>query len=216
MVLLESVHGIWINVTVMQRSYHYRTLIYRMNGKKEFPFAFKLEYTVRVTETNYLCTELRIANNEKQNSFEYTTLFHTYFRVNAKAIQVSGLQGLMFNDKLDQRKAPQLKNEGNEHVGIDGEVDRIYCDIGGKDIVLMDKTKEKYQVITIKRTNFADVVLWNPWIDKSKRMSDFDDEEYKEMVCVEPGSVTRPVTLKPGESKVYSQTLIASQNTHKL
>ncbi len=53
-------------------------------------------------------------------------------------------------------------------------------------------------------------ILWNPWIDKAKRMSDFGDNEYQNMVCIEPGSVAKVVTLKPGESKLYTQTLIPS------
>ena len=30
-------------------------------------------------------------------------------------------------------------------------------------------------------------------------MSDFGDDEYKRMVCVESGAIEKPVTLKPGE-----------------
>ena len=28
-------------------------------------------------------------------------------------------------------------------------------------------------------------MVWNPWIDKSKAMADFGDDEYKEMICAE-------------------------------
>ena len=31
----------------------------------------------------------------------------------------------------------------------------------------------------------ADLVLWNPWVEKSKGMGDFGDEEFNQMVCVE-------------------------------
>ena len=39
-------------------------------------------------------------------------------------------------------------------------------------------------------TDSSDTVLWNPYVDKSKRMGDFDDNEWQQMVCVEPGIVT--------------------------
>jgi glucose-6-phosphate 1-epimerase len=31
----------------------------------------------------------------------------------------------------------------------------------------------------VHKVNFPDAVVWNPWIDKSKSMADFGDEEYK-------------------------------------
>lgn len=43
-------------------------------------------------------------------------------------------------------------------------------------------------------------------------MADFGDEEYKEMVCVEPAiAASGPVTLAPGESWVGSQHIMVTQ-----
>ena len=50
-------------------------------------------------------------------------------------------------------------------------------------------------------------VVWNPWSEKAKGMSDFGDEEYKTMVCVEAGSVVDPVTLGAGEKTSFSQKI---------
>lgn len=36
----------------------------------------------------------------------------------------------------------------------------------------------------------VDMVLWNPWIEKTKGLSDMADEEYVNMVCLEPGLVS--------------------------
>lgn len=41
----------------------------------------------------------------------------------------------------------------------------------------MDKGAQ--QVLELQKTNFPDAVVWNPWVDKSKGMADFGDEEYK-------------------------------------
>ena len=35
----------------------------------------------------------------------------------------------------------------------------------------------------------SDIVVWNPWVDKSKSMADFDDEGYRFMVSLEPGNL---------------------------
>lgn len=33
--------------------------------------------------------------------------------------------------------------------------------------------------VSVHKHNFPDAVVWNPWVDKSKAMGDFGDEEYK-------------------------------------
>lgn len=42
-------------------------------------------------------------------------------------------------------------------------------------------------------------VVWNPWERKSKSMTDFGDEEYRQMLCVDGAAIEKPITLKPGE-----------------
>jgi len=50
-------------------------------------------------------------------------------------------------------------------------------------------------------------VLWNPWAEKAASMSDFADDGYKHMVCVEPGFVANRKVLQPNEVFSCSQTL---------
>lgn len=38
-------------------------------------------------------------------------------------------------------------------------------------------------VIIVQKTGLPDAVVWNPWADKARAMSDFGDEEYK--VCTQ-------------------------------
>ena len=105
--------------------------------------------------------------------------------------------------------------ENEENIKINCEIDRIYFDIKDKDLILFDE-KKKYSKIVIKRNGFNDCVLWNPWIDKSKKMSDFDDNEYKNMICIEPGNVYKPITLEPNQSWFGEQILIPSLSSQKL
>ena len=58
-------------------------------------------------------------------------------------------------------------------------------------------------------SKLCNIVVWNPWIEKARGMSDFGDEEYKNMICVEVGHVSSFVTLGPGLSWEASQTLTA-------
>lgn len=48
-------------------------------------------------------------------------------------------------------------------------------------------------------TMLSSAVVWNPWDKKAKAMQDFGDAEYKNMLCVEPAAVEKPITLRPGE-----------------
>lgn len=50
-------------------------------------------------------------------------------------------------------------------------------------------------------------MVWNPWADKAKAMGDFGDDEYKTMLCVEAGYVSKPVTIGSGSVLHFSQTL---------
>ena len=54
----------------------------------------------------------------------------------------------------------------------------------------------------------ADVVIWNPHVNKAKAMGDFDDDGWTAMACVEPGVVAadRP-GIAPNGSLVLSQTI---------
>jgi glucose-6-phosphate 1-epimerase len=41
--------------------------------------------------------------------------------------------------------------------------------------------------------------VWNPWEKKSKSITDFGDEEYKKMLCIDGAAVEKAITIKPGE-----------------
>jgi D-hexose-6-phosphate mutarotase len=65
------------------------------------------------------------------------------------------------------------------HVSFTAETDRIYLNApnamavhdGAASAAADQKTSAR--VIKMTKTGFADAVVWNPWINKSKTMSDF-------------------------------------------
>ena len=59
----------------------------------------------------------------------------------------------------------------------------------------------------IQKYNFPDTVIWNPWFDKAKDIPDFGDDEHPNMISVESGHVSSPVTLMPGTAYEASQIL---------
>jgi D-hexose-6-phosphate mutarotase len=61
----------------------------------------------------------------------------------------------------------------------------------------------------VDKENSDATVVWNPWIAKAKAMSDFGDEEWPGMVCVETCNVAdHAITLAPGQT--HSMTAVVS------
>ena len=57
------------------------------------------------------------------------------------------------------------------------------------------------RTVVVAKTGSANTVVWNPWVAKSAAMSDFGDEEWPTMVCVETANVLDDaVVLAPGHS----------------
>lgn len=125
-----------------------------------------------------------------------------------------GLENVSFQNHLDGMK---VGKEERKFISFDGEVDRTYLSVP-RELSIGDGNRFKKKVFLCvfplfesdccKRiirlstsSSLADAVVWNPWIEKSLKMSaDFDPLEYKQMVCVEVGAVASPVVLKAGKS----------------
>ena len=68
--------------------------------------------------------------------------------------------------------------------------------------------KSDQSLFSITREALTDVVVWNPWIEKAKGMADFGpDEAYKNMICVEAGSLASWQTLEAGEAWEGGQSI---------
>lgn len=159
---------------------------------EEFP-PFKVEYVVTVGKR--LTCDLLITNDSREN-FTFEDCLHTYFEVgDINQISVTGLRGA---DYLDQMENFARKNETNDQIKVTGETDRIYLNTESTVEILDLKLNRR---IAVEKSGSHSTVLWNPWIEKSKRMPDFGDEEYHHMVCVESCNVSENKrTLLPGQT----------------
>ncbi|CAG5121007.1 unnamed protein product, partial [Candidula unifasciata] len=164
-------------------------------------YKFKLVYTVTLTATSLSAT--LVVHNTDKKALGFTCLLHTYLRVaDIRTTSVTGLQGLVYSDKLAGGKESR---ENSEHVTVNECCDRVYKD--APKTLYVTSGPEPARTFEVTTFNFPDIVLWNPWQEKAKEMADFDDEGYKEMICVEPGKVSNPVTLEAGQQFECSQTL---------
>lgn len=164
--------------------------------KTVYPYDFELHYRVELRE-GALYTELKIM---ALTDLQFTALLHTYFRVeHIGDVLVKGFEGLTYKDKLTGQKVKEQSNS----ISIESEVDRIYLNAPPK----LSLNLGQHQIRVEKSESLPDAVLWNPWINKSKAMSDFGDEEYKEMVCLEPGCVGERMQLMRGDEWVGWQRI---------
>lgn len=132
--------------------------------------------------------------NPGETPFSCTSALHSYFNIsNIDNISIEGLGSCSYIDKLDSRN-PDKTQKGT--ITIAEEVDRIYIDTEAECRI---NDPGFARIITVAKSGSKSTVVWNPWIDKSKRMPDFGDEEYSTMVCIETCNAgPDSVTVQPG------------------
>lgn len=96
--------------------------------------------------------------------------------------------------------APATKTESSATVPFRGETDRVYTPKGGPSAPLTISEGSK-KIIEVVRDNLDNAVVWNPWIEKSAGMGDFEPKSgWKNMVCLEAGQVVGWCKLEAGET----------------
>lgn len=165
-----------------------------------WPNDFLMEYTVTLSPSVLRIT-WGVYNRNVSESFTFTGALHTYFAVPSIASAgVTGLQGLTYVDKA--REGKEFK-ETKDVVCIPAFVDRVYASAPDS-LTITDTGTARMR---IEKQHLGDAVVWNPWIDNARKMSDMGDEEYLNMLCVEAGAITAPVTVHAGQKWQSSMTL---------
>ncbi|CAE8719613.1 unnamed protein product [Polarella glacialis] len=170
-------------------------------ASKDFPFSFKLTYTVTLSDSG-LTTSMHVVNNS-DDPMTFTTALHTYFAVSdVTTVKVSGLQGLKFEDST---KGGEVSEQADEQLMIRGEVDRVYLDTPEEMLITDGDT-----AISVKKSGFPDSVVWNIGEEKAAGMSDLGAGEWRRYLCVEAGAIGTPVVVEPGAAWVAEQRFGAS------
>ncbi|CAK0757099.1 hypothetical protein CVIRNUC_002512 [Coccomyxa viridis] len=172
---------------------------------KLFPHRFELRVTISIGDEEL--EQTLEARNSGDEPFELTAALHTYIAVSSiEKAHVVGLKGVEYMDSLQDKK--RLTEQGDS-ITFSEELDRIYLSTPDT-LEVVDEGKKR--AIQIEKEGFPDAVVWNPWIKKAAGMADFGDDEYKEMVCLEPAVAgSGPVALQPGKTWRAKQTLSVRQ-----
>lgn len=123
---------------------------------------------------------------------------HAYFRVgDIDQIRIEGLDGADYLDTVGGRNRHQQSGT----LEIHEEVDSIYD--SSSSIRLVDKFLARE--ILIEKTGSPSTVVWNPWVEKVKALSDLPDEGYRNFVCIETAIAnSKAITVEPGGSYIFS------------
>ncbi|KAM3221347.1 putative glucose-6-phosphate 1-epimerase isoform X1 [Capsicum annuum] len=174
---------------------------------KIWPHSFEFRLWVALSPAGDLMLTSRIRNtNIDGKPFTFTFAYHTYFSFSdISEVRVEGLE------TLDYLENKERFTEQGDAITFESEVDKIYLSTPTK-IAILDH--EKKRTFVIRKDGLPDAVVWNPWDKKAKSMTDFGDEEYKHMLCVEAAAVEKSVTLKPGEEWRGRQELSAVPSSY--
>mmetsp|Transcript_20939 Transcript_20939/g.31922 ORF Transcript_20939/g.31922 Transcript_20939/m.31922 type:complete len:309 (-) Transcript_20939:207-1133(-) len=176
-------------------------------------------YCVKV-EAEKLTTTLTVTNTGDETIDGQQALFHTYYAIEGKkamdkdVCNVKGLKGYSVVDKSPGEGEPAKFTQEDELVFVYKEIDRIYSNSVKPDLDLMISTglNSKVKLEASGKVNgesaATSVVVWNPYIEKAKSLGDFGDEQYHEMLCVEPGLLNND-PLSPGNTMVFEQVITA-------
>ncbi|MCM2678280.1 D-hexose-6-phosphate mutarotase [Echinimonas agarilytica] len=157
-----------------------------------WPHAFELKISIVVgieLEMNLTST------NTGDSPMVVGGALHTYFVVGDIAeTEITGLDQTVFDDKVSSED--QIIQKGG--VLIDQEVDRVYLDT---DTTCVIHDGQNDRNIEVSKSGSHTTVVWNPWIEKSQELGDFNDNGYLTMVCIEAVNAGNDVyELQPKQS----------------
>lgn len=141
-----------------------------------WPNPFKLGIEITVGDSLKVALVTRNTGND---AVTISQALHTYFYVgDIGKVKVLGLEGLQYLDKV----ADFAEKTQSGPVTIEGEVDRIYKGVTGE-LKIDDAALGRR--IRITSTGCSTAVVWNPWIEIAASMGDLNDDDYRNMICVE-------------------------------
>ncbi len=152
---------------------------------------FILVYEVVIGETLTLKLEVE---NVGDSALTFEEALHAYYRVSdVRQVEVSGLGDTDYLDRADNAKRKHLAAGA---IRFAGETDQLH--LNTQSAVTISDAAWRRRIVIEKRGSESTVV-WNPWIEKAARLTDFGDDEWTGMVCVEPANAAEnAVTVQPG------------------
>jgi glucose-6-phosphate 1-epimerase len=142
------------------------------------------------------------SHNRGDTTIALSQALHTYFAISdIHQVTVEGLDGRPYIETLEDWQ--QRQQQGDLIFG--GETDRIYLDLPSR-LSLRDPGLKRQILLETRGSRSA--ILWNPWIAKAQRLSQFADDAWQRMLCIETANVMDDVIrLEPSASHTLSVSI---------
>ncbi|MBF8758051.1 D-hexose-6-phosphate mutarotase [Pseudomonas guariconensis] len=140
--------------------------------------------------------------NQGNDSVTISQALHSYFAVSdVRQARVEGVDNLGYIETLADWELRQQHGA----LGFAGETDRIYLQTPD---LLKIVDPQWNRRITLHSTGSRSAVIWNPWTERARELTDMADDGWQRMLCIETANVWDDVvTLAPGASHSMSVTI---------
>ncbi len=169
-------------------------------GLPGWPHSVALSLDIRLGDS----LQVRLSSrNLGEQPVSISQALHSYFAVSdVRQVSVEGLDQCRYVDALeDDWRAQRHSGE----LRIAGETDRLFLDLPSR-LAILDPHWQRRIILETSGSHSA--VLWNPWVDKAKRLSQFAEDAWQGMLCIETANVLDDlVELAPGEQHQLAVTL---------
>lgn len=170
-------------------------------SKTLWPFDFHLEAKFK------LSTKLELTlttTNTGTKNFTISQALHTYLPTkNIHHSYIHNTHDLKYIDALDYWA--EKKQVGK--IPFTEETDRLYF-FNHPEYLLRLETPQQSLLLHSRYSQSA--VIWNPWVEKSKHLSQFDPTDFMSMLCIETANVlTDSKRIKAGKEESIFMALIA-------
>ena len=162
------------------------------HGLPGWPHAASLRLDIELGEQ----LQLRLTTRNRGTApLAISQALHSYFAVSdIRQVRVQGLEGCGYIETLDNWSTQQQTGA----LSFSGEIDRIYLDLSSR-LVIDDPLWQRRVVLQSSGSRSA--IVWNPWVDKSTRLTQFDADAWQGMLCIETANVLGDHLVLPPEGE---------------
>ncbi|MQX52182.1 D-hexose-6-phosphate mutarotase [Alcanivorax sediminis] len=192
------------------------TLVHTRQSPEQIELAFQpdpdslpescpaVQLTLKIILDNALTLSLE-NHNQGEEPMALTQALHSYFAVSdIRQVTLQGLDLCPYVDAMDNWHSHRQSGP----LTFREETDRLYLQLGH---TLHIDDPEWQRRITLSVSGSESAVVWNPWIDKSQRLSQFADDAWQRMVCIETARVLdNALFLAAGECHDMSVRFVTS------